>query len=236
MDMTTFWSEFEARVSRYDLLMHPYYRAWTNGELTQDDLRAYASQYYRHIEAFPEYLAQLEERLPEGNLRARIRQNREDELGAMSNDGRSHSDLWLDFAAGMGADEKEVRAIKPLPEMKQLVDSFEQVAQTGAVVEALAAFCAYESQVPRIAKEKAIGLKDRYGASARTYKYFSVHTIADVEHAKVWHELIDQEIAGDTSKMELALNAAENAAQRLWEALDGVESQRASKCTKVHAC
>jgi pyrroloquinoline-quinone synthase len=236
MNMTTFWSEFEARVARYDLLKHPYYQAWTKGELTTSDLRAYASQYYSHIEAFPEYLARLEERLPEGALRAAIKQNREDELGSMSKDGRSHSDLWLDFAAGMGASEEEVRNVDLLPQIKNLVADFNKVAQEGEVIEALAAFCAYESQVPRVAKEKAVGLKDRYGAGAKTYKYFSVHTTADVEHTKVWHELIDQEMNGDSKKMRLALSAAERAAQRLWEALDGVEAQRGSTCSEVHAC
>jgi pyrroloquinoline-quinone synthase len=236
MNMTTFWSEFEARVSRYDLLKHPYYRAWTKGELTRDDLRAYAGQYYSHIAAFPDYLAELEERLPEGLLRTAVKENREDELGSMSKDGRSHSDLWLDFAAGMGATEEEVRSVDLLPQMKTLVEGFSEVARQGEVVEALAAFCAYESQVPRVAKEKAIGLKDRYGADARTYKYFSVHTTADIEHTKVWHELIDTEVAGDARKAELALNAAEKAAQKLWEALDGVDAQRGSTCSEVHMC
>jgi pyrroloquinoline-quinone synthase len=236
MNMTTFWSEFEARVSRFDLLKHPYYQAWTMGELTRADLRAYASQYYSHIAAFPHYLAELEERLPEGTLRAAIKENREDELGAMSKDGRSHSDLWLDFASGMGANEAEVKGTDLLPQIKNLVENFSEVARQGEVVEALAAFCAYESQVPRIAKEKAIGLKDRYGADAKTYKYFSVHTTADVEHTKVWHELIDSEVAGDAKKAQLALNAAEKAAQKLWEALDGVEAQRGKKCSEVHAC
>jgi len=237
MNMTTFWSDFEARVSRYDLLKHPYYQAWTKGELTHDNLRAYASQYYSHIAAFPQYLQQLEERLPQGQLRATIKENREDELGAMSKDGRSHSDLWLDFAQGMGADVEEVNKIELLPQIKSLVESFSAVAQQGEVVEALAAFCAYESQVPRIAKEKAVGLKDRYGANAKTYKYFSVHTTADIEHTKVWHELIDKEVAGDEKKAILALDSAERAAKALWEALDGVESQRGgSTCSEVHAC
>jgi pyrroloquinoline-quinone synthase len=170
-------------------------------------------------------------------LRETIKENRQDELGAMAKDGRSHSDLWLDFAAGMGADVEEVESVQLLPQIKSLVESFSTVACQGEVVEALAAFCAYESQVPRIAKEKAVGLKDRYGANAKTYKYFSVHTTADIEHTKVWHELIDQEVGSDETKATLALNAAEKAAKALWQALDGVEFARGgSSCCEGHAC
>ncbi len=226
MNMTTFWSEFEARVARYDLLKHPFYQAWTHGELTGDDLRHYAGQYYSHVAAFPDYLQKLEDRLPQGELRATIKQNREDELGSMSADGRPHSDLWIDFALGMGACPDEVHNVELLPQVAALVDSFDTVAQRGHVIEALSAFCAYESQVPRVAAEKACGLKEHYGADAKTYEYFTVHAVADVEHTKTWHELIDREVAGDNAKSELALDAAEDAAKMLWGALDGIEAER----------
>ena len=229
MNMTFFWSEFESRVAKYDLLKHPFYQAWTCGELTREDLQMYSAQYYKHINAFPAYLESLETRLPDGTLRNTIKENREDELGSMSPDGRAHSDLWLDFAEGMGVSKEEVDATVALPEISQLVDSFETVAASGKTIEALASFCAYESQVPRVAKEKALGLKQRYGADVKTCKYFSVHTIADVEHTKVWKHLIENEIDGDMKVAETALIAAENAAQKLWQALDGVEAVRPGK-------
>jgi len=229
MNMTFFWSEFESRIAKYDLLKHPFYQAWTCGELTREDLQMYSAQYYKHIDAFPGYLEKLENRLPDGTLRSTIKENREDELGSMSPDGRPHSDMWLDFAHGMGVSKEEVDATVSIPEISQLVDSFENIAAYGQTIEALAAFCAYESQVPRIAKEKALGLKQRYGADVKTCKYFSVHTIADVEHTKVWKHLIESEIDGDAKVAESALNAAEKAAEKLWQALDGVEFKRTGK-------
>ena len=230
MDATTFWCEFNARIEKYDLLTHCFYQAWTNGSLTKDDLRMYSTQYYKHIEAFPGYLEMLENRLEVGALKQAIKDNREDELGALSPDKRSHSDIWLDFAAGMGADRSEVESAENLPQINQLVDFFSNTASNGNTIEALAAFCAYESQVPRIAKEKAVGLKQRYGADAKTYKYFSIQSTADIEHTKVWRELIEQELnasGGDRDKtIQLALDAAEKAAQHLWQALDGIEMKR----------
>src|SRR5690348_78188 len=101
-----FFSALDARVDRYDLLKHPFYQAWSNGELTRDDLREYAAEYWHHVSAFPTYLSALHSRLPDGGLRRMVLENLCDEEG--QRDGRPHSDLWMDFARGMGAAEAEV--------------------------------------------------------------------------------------------------------------------------------
>ena len=69
MNSTVFFEQLEATIARYDLLCHPFYRAWAAGELTRKDLREYARHYYHHVEAFPCYLAELALRLDEGELR-----------------------------------------------------------------------------------------------------------------------------------------------------------------------
>jgi pyrroloquinoline-quinone synthase len=100
------------------------------------------------------------------------------------------------------------------------------VAREGSTAEALAAFYAYESQVPRVAKAKADGLAERYGADAKTCAYFLLHQFADVEHSQVWRELLSAEIAAHPEHAEGALAAAETAAQALWHVLDGMEARR----------
>ena len=66
--MTTaeFFEQLDARIGKYDLLGHPFYKAWSAGQLTRDDLREYAQDYYPHVEAFPSYLAALGRRLEDG--------------------------------------------------------------------------------------------------------------------------------------------------------------------------
>ena len=100
------------------------------------------------------------------------------------------------------------------------------MAREGSTAEALAAFYAYESQVPRVAKQKANGLAQRYGADAKTCGYFQLHQFADVEHAEVWRGLLSAEIAADPQQAATALDAAESAAKSLWHALDGMEARR----------
>src|SRR5271165_1847723 len=222
MELQAFLAALEQRIARYDLLCHPYYKAWTAGQLTRDDLREYAAGYYHHVAAFPTYLSALHSRLADGEVRRAVLRNLcEEEI-----DGRSHSELWLDFAEGMGADRNQVREHEPMAEVREVIAEFRRVARKGSTAEALAAFYAYESQVPRVAKEKADGLAQRYGADAKTCGYFTLHQFADVEHSHVWHELLSAVVAAHPEQADAALNAAESAAKSLWHALDGMEARR----------
>jgi pyrroloquinoline-quinone synthase len=133
--------------------------------------------------------------------------------------------LWLDFAEGMGA-RRTAFGHSPACEVKALVDHFSRVATLGTVEEALAAFYAYESQVPRLAAEKDRGLREDYGADERTRYYFTLHTTADVFHSNVWKQQLKKRIEEQPETAEKALNAAEGAAKALWHALDGIESRR----------
>jgi len=222
MELQAFLAALEQRIARYDLLCHPYYQAWSAGQLTRDDLREYAADYYHHVAAFPAYLSALHARLEDGEQRRAVLRNLcEEEI-----DGRPHSELWLDFAEGTGADRDEVRKREPLAAVRQLTSEFRRVAREGSTAEALAAFYAYESQIPRIAKTKADGLAEHYGADAKTCGYFTLHQFADVEHSQVWHDLLTAEVTAHPEQASPALDAAERAAQALWHALDGMEARR----------
>jgi pyrroloquinoline-quinone synthase len=226
MDTREFFEQLDARIAQYDLLCHPFYKAWSAGELTRDDLREYARDYYHHVEAFPSYLAAFGLRLNEGELRRAVLANMCDEKGV---DGREdevpHAALWLDFAEGMGSGRR-LNWHTPVPEIRQLIRHFHDVATEGTPEEALAAFYAYESQVPRVATEKARGLREMYGADDKTRGYFTLHATADVYHSRVWRNQLERRIKVNPETADAALNAAENAARMLWRALDGIEARR----------
>jgi pyrroloquinoline-quinone synthase len=231
MNHAEFFGQLDSCIAKYDLLCHPFYQAWAAGRLTRDDLREYAQDYYHHVEAFPTYLAELGVRLDEGELRRALLANLADEKGGEDLFGEpapAHSELWLDFAEGMGSG-RNLRRHSPLPEIKRLTAFFHRVASEGTPGEALAAFYAYESQVPRVAKEKARGLKEMYGADQRSTAYFTLHTTADVHHSNVWRSQLANHLEAHPENAEKALAAAENAAKALWQGLDGVEARRVAK-------
>src|ERR1700676_2254182 len=184
MHTAEFFEQLEVRIAKYDLLCHPFYKAWSAGELTRDDLREYAQDYYHHVEAFPSYLAAFGLRLEEGELRQAVLANMCDEKGVAGRPGRRsvpHSGLWLDFAEGMGS-SRNLDWHTPGPAIRQLIRHFHQVASQGSPEDALAAFYTYESQVPRIAQEKELGLREVYGADHKTCGYFTLHAKADIYH------------------------------------------------------
>jgi pyrroloquinoline-quinone synthase len=224
-DRENFWTELHARIAKFDLLTHPFYQAWSAGQLTRDELRDYAADYYPHVSAFPTYLSALHCRLPDGELRRAVLRN----LAEEEIHGRAHSELWLDFAHGMGADREAVRQGEPVNEVEALVATFRELAQHASIAECLAAFYAYESQVPRIAEAKSRGLEQHYAADAQTVGYFRLHRTADVRHAGVWRRLLDGLLQENPSSAPGALAAAERASAALWKALDGIDNKRRAR-------
>ena len=115
--MTTveFFEQLDARIAKYDLLCHPFYKAWSAGALTREDLREYASDYFHHVQAFPDYLKEFGSRVADDQLRRVVFMNRDDEMGG-DQTARPHAELWLDLVEGMGGERQAGSA--PLPEIK----------------------------------------------------------------------------------------------------------------------
>ena len=45
--------QVQDRIARQRLLDHPFYTAWSKGELSREILQKYAEQYYHWVNAFP---------------------------------------------------------------------------------------------------------------------------------------------------------------------------------------
>src|SRR5580693_6482816 len=154
-----FWGRFEERVAPFNLLQHPFYQAWSKGDLTREDLREYAAEYWHHVSAFPTYLSALHSRLADGEMRREVLRNLAEEEGVDVATARPHSDLWMDFAEAMGARRDEVTGRAVEPETTQLIETFHELMQEESASSAMAALYAYESKVPAIAATKAEGLR-----------------------------------------------------------------------------
>ncbi len=217
-----FWTRAAEELRPYDLLKHPFYQAWSAGELTPAELGFYGRQYLEHVAAFPTCLTALHSRLPEGKTRSAVLRNAAEEEVK----GKPHADLWRQFVAGIDPEERAT-AEEILPEVRELVGTYRELGRSAPPATALGAFYAYESQVPRIAEEKRAGLKKFYGADDTTCAYFTLHMTADVHHANVWRGLIDRAIGerGNAAASE-ALEGMCQGARALWYALDGIEAAR----------
>lgn len=57
MNHKTFQKVLDQRIARYGLLDHPFYKAWCEGKLSREHLRAYANEYFHHAPPSPHFSA-----------------------------------------------------------------------------------------------------------------------------------------------------------------------------------
>ncbi len=202
MDATV-WDRIEESRRRWDVLQHPFYQRWSEGELTRSELARYSGQYRHAVEAISSLSTAAANALPE---REELRRHAAEELG--------HVRLWDGFVDAVGGDT----AATPTDETAECAADW---AGEGEPVELLARLYAVEASQPAISRTKRAGLLERYGfEEGPGTAYFRVHEGRDVEHAAEVRELIS-ELATDADADRMVA-AAESAYESNWRLLDGV--------------
>jgi pyrroloquinoline-quinone synthase len=215
--MTTYLDQIDAQVAAKHLLTHPFYQAWTRGELSQEALQDYAKQYYHHVAAFPTYLSAVHANTEDQATRRHILANLIDEEAGTPN----HPELWLGFAESLGVSRQDVQGTELWDETRNLVDTFRSVCRDGATTDGLTALYAYESQIPAVSESKIDGLQKFYGfTNPKGYKYFSVHIEADREHSATERALLEPQL--NETNGASATQSADRVLDALWEMLSGV--------------
>ena len=228
--METIVSPFEAQVhaiiEKRHLLNHPFYIAWSKGELSLEQLKRYAGQYMHHVLAEPTYLSAVHSKTPhfasDGRSdlgpRQTILQNLVDEEFGPNN----HPALWKRFACALGLSEDDLAAAAPLPATERLVQTFTDLCRNRPYYAGLAALHAFESQVPAIAAVKIEGLRRFYGLyDTGAVQFFTVHQEADVRHSAAEWALIER-AADSSAKQAEVLAATSESCEALWNFLSGV--------------
>lgn len=212
--MTTI-RDLDRLVQRRHLLGHPFYTAWSKGELPMETLREYAGQYHHFEVNFPRYVAGAYSRILDPRARRVLLENLMDEEGRSP----THPELWRDFSRAIGAGAPPAR---PLGPTRRLLHTYEQHTLEGSAPAALGALYAYESQFPEIAAEKSRGLRAHYGVRSRAaHEFFRVHTLADVEHSAAERRLLVQQMARGTGARQDAVRGLRDSLGAWWGFLDG---------------
>ena len=219
--MSSTSSLIDTKVAERAMLKHPFYQAWTEGRLPLDTLRAYARQYFHHVEAFPRAVSAVHSACPERDGRRMLAENLAEEEGIEAGK-QDHATLWMMFACGLGESEDAVQTQQLNTETQALIDTFRKLSRQSYAA-GLGALYAYESQFPGVASAKIEGLIDRYCIEEeQTLRFFRVHETADVEHSSVCRALLDR--LPEAEKAE-AVAAGEELAGALWSFLSGVEAR-----------
>lgn len=208
----------DAIIAEKSILKHPFYQRWQAGELTLDELKGYACQYYHHVLMFPKYVSGTHANCDDLGDRQELLENlREEEEGP-----RNHPELWLQFGEALGLDRTDMTQATPLPETTALDDTFKRITKDSPFMSGIAALYAYESQVPEVAGTKMEGLKKYYGVdSPDGLRFFVVHHTLDVEHSQVTRNMVARYAESTPDAEATATKAVEEACDALWGFLDG---------------
>ncbi len=210
--------KLDSIVAGKSLLKHPFYLAWTAGELPLERLHGYAVRYYPHVAAFPRYLSALHSRCEDIATRQSLLENLiEEERGA-----DNHPELWLRFAEALNASREEVMSAAPVASATSLVGVYRDLTNNAPIAAGLAALYAYESQIPAVAAAKIDGLRRFYGIeNDRGLEFFRVHERADVYHAQTGAELIERHCAS-SADVTSVIDSAHRSLDALWSMLDAM--------------
>jgi pyrroloquinoline-quinone synthase len=215
--MNAYLDRLDQQIAARHLLTHPFYLAWTRGELRKETLADYACQYYQHVAAFPTYLSAVHARCDDQPTRRQLLANLIDEEAGEPN----HPQLWRNFAAALGVSPDDLDNTQAWPETAELISTFRSVCSQGDLAEGLAALYAYESQIPAVSESKIDGLKKHYNFDdPESYRYFTVHIEADCEHAATERALLETHIRPDNAAA--VTTASGRVLDGLWELLSGV--------------
>ena len=184
--------------ARWNLLEHPFYKRWSCGELTRDELAHYAGEYRHAVVALAETAAKSGD-------------------SEHAREEAEHVELWDEFAAAFGADTGGA----PTPETAECVTAW---TAPGNRHEALAVMYAIEAGQPAVSQAKLDGLAEHYGVAGdeRGAAYFALHAELDHDHAAESRRALESEAPADADRL---VEVAESALKGNWTLLDGVDAR-----------
>jgi pyrroloquinoline-quinone synthase len=194
----TLIARLDAVRARRNILEHPFYTRWERGDLTREELAAYAGEYRHAVVALAAVAVDAGPRgARPGGARPRLAVGR------------------LCRRAG-----RRPRP-GPTPETQRCASAWTAAADP---LEALAILYAIEAGQPDVSETKLRGLVDHYGfeESGAGTAYFRLHATQDHEHAAESRELLERH--GTPADEDRLVAAAEAALDGSWDLLDGVSS------------
>ncbi len=183
----------QEKIASWNLLNHPFYQAWSAGELPLNELKMYAEDYGAFIASLPQGWKTV------GDVET-------------AQEESEHAELWDAFAAGLDTRVGNAKT----PEARRLVEEAARLFLTPAT--ALGALYAFEAQQPDTAASKLAGLREYYNLPKSIEPYFEVHSTNHHETQKILASIE----ALPESQQQIAVEACAAMGKALWDALSGI--------------
>ena len=188
-----FKQQLDNKIEDYNLLNHPFYEAWSAGELPIEALGAYAREYGAFIATIPNGWETIND-------------------AETAAEETEHIDMWADFANGLDTVVSEAK----IPQVKALLQTADELFSEPLT--ALGALYAFEAQQPATAQSKLAGLQAFYQLPKTVEPYFETHSHNEHEAEK----LLECIGALPSESHAAVVQACEQMSAALWNALTGI--------------
>jgi pyrroloquinoline-quinone synthase len=225
--MSTLIERIDLEIEKYSLLKHNFYKMWSEGKLSLDNLRGYSKEYFRLVKAVPNFVQNIVSSCSPSSSSV-LNKSTSKDIDQNLKEEREHIESWIRFASAIGVPIDELVNYSAADKTDAAISDLSRLT-TLSLEEAAAAMYAYEMQLPKISRSKIDGLQKFYGMenNADATNYFEIHEETDVRHAQLWRNIIEQTTR---EKEEAVFNAAIISLQAQNKLLDSVQERYLLAC------
>ena len=186
MNPEEFLQRLKREVIGHPALVHPFLERFGEGDASEEGVRTFAIQYYRHVRVSRLYLAALISGCrKDEKLQLALAEILFDEYGHLDPE-ETHPALYRRFLRALGIGEEEWEAPRTLPEIELYIETHYALCRHPDVRLGLGALGpASEWPVPPIYVRLSEGLKKSAGLPDEALEIFTSHVTMDVTHARI---------------------------------------------------
>jgi pyrroloquinoline-quinone synthase len=183
--------QLKREVIGHPALVHPFLERFGEGDASEEGVRTFAIQYYRHVRVSRLYLAALISNCRDDEeLQLALAGILFDEYGHLNPD-ETHPALYRRFLRALGISEVEWEAPGTLPEIELYIENHYALCRHPDIRLGLGALGpASEWPVPPIYVRLTEGLKKSAGLPDWALEIFTSHVTMDVEHARIMMDAV----------------------------------------------
>jgi len=177
-------------IEQKSLLKHRFYQLWSAGSLSMDDLRGYSKEYFQLVKSVPNLVSNVLEQVTPDLEHAykhvnTVKHNLEEE--------KQHVAPWISFAESIGVPINDLYGYECSQKTKDAVLNMSELTRRSFAC-GISTLYTFEKQLPEISAKKIEGLVNFYGVQKdndRALEYFRIHQKVDIEHTKLWQNLLE---------------------------------------------
>ena len=186
VDSRGFLEQLKREVIGHPALVHPFLERFGEGDVSEEGVRTFAIQYYRHVRVSRLYLAALISNCGhDEKLQLALAEILFDEYGHLNPD-ETHPALYRRFLTALDITEEEWEDPPTIPEVQLYISAHRELTRDPDIRLGLGAMGpASEWPVPPIYVRLSEGLKKAVELSDEALEIFTSHVTMDVTHARI---------------------------------------------------